>query len=43
MIDSGVPRSQVKKTMKDSYKYFNELRGQNLNNSFFDVIKYEDN
>ena len=37
MIDSGVPRSQAKKAMKDSYKYFNELRGQNLNNPFFDI------
>ena len=37
MIDAGVAPEQAKKVIKDSYKYFDSLRGQNIGNPFFDI------
>lgn len=37
MLDAGVPKSQAQKALKDSYKYFDSLRGQNLNNPLFNI------
>nr|WP_305069868.1 RHS repeat-associated core domain-containing protein [Flavobacterium covae] len=37
MLDAGVPKSQAQKALKDSYKYFDSLREQNLNNPFFNI------
>ncbi|WP_444647909.1 RHS repeat-associated core domain-containing protein [Flavobacterium columnare] len=37
MLDAGVPKSQAQKALKDSYKYFDSLRGENLNNPFFNI------
>ncbi|WP_455053417.1 hypothetical protein [Mogibacterium sp.] len=35
MIDAGVAPEQAKKVIKDSYNYFDSLRGQNIGNPFF--------
>lgn len=37
MIDAGVSPKQARKAAKDSYKYFDALRKQNVNNPFFDL------
>ena len=37
MIDSGVSPDQARKAFKDSYKYFDSLRGANQGNPFYNI------
>ncbi|MDU4085588.1 MAG: RHS repeat-associated core domain-containing protein, partial [Enterobacter asburiae] len=37
MIDAGVPKQQARKSISDSYKYFDQLRELNSSNVYFDI------
>jgi hypothetical protein len=37
MIDAGVPKQQARKSISDSYKYFDQLRENNSSNVYFDI------
>lgn len=37
MLNAGVPTKQAQKAFKQAYKYFDNLRNQNLNNPFFNI------
>ncbi|WP_446718900.1 hypothetical protein [Gilliamella sp. ESL0250] len=37
MLDAGVPKAQARKVLNDSYKYFDRIRSDNINNPFFDL------
>ncbi|MEB5840904.1 hypothetical protein MXF34_09515 [Klebsiella aerogenes] len=37
MIDAGVPKQQARKSISDSYRYFEQLRESNCDNIYFDI------
>nr|WP_281271497.1 Rhs family protein [Mangrovibacter plantisponsor] len=37
MLDAGVPKNQARRSINDSFKYFDGLRENNMSNPFFDI------